>query len=489
MNKKLLFLAVPLIVCLTVTMFAFSRPVEKSRLTTLAAYNHRGEFSYTAYSMETPSPGTAPNALFPKILKNLTMSFTYSSPNPDPVDIQAFLADTSTGWQRQIPLTLSEGPVYTFPLDIPGLLALGDTINKELGARGNAYKISLVATVGNPGDNLIITLDGDLNAFSLIWHQDGFTKVKKGFPGTDILRKAAFGYTAELMSNSLFGPITLERPASLPVLTKLDSADSVAPGLVQYLDIGFNYQLASGIPVNSLVENVSLDLTLSETNGWTKTYILTPQVKKTGSINLIVPLDMKELLALADNTDLAAGSRAAADRQISITAQVHTVAETAAGVIDEDFSQQLTGKIGKMMTWDKTAKSGTSLLASTKAGKLTKTVKETDLFIQRLRLISIVALVISFGILAYFSFMTWRKKPTASRSRELSLKRNLKKYGELISEVNEFPPVTGTLVTVSSFNSLVKISNNALKPILFKDDGYQHSFRVVDSEFTFEHIS
>jgi hypothetical protein len=468
----LIIIGLLVIACLVMVTIAFANPTENSRQETLANYNHRGEFTYTAYSAAPPTANLPSNALFTKILKSINMTFAYTSPNPEPVDIQVFLADTNTGWQKQIPIILSGGPVYSFQLDIAGLLALGNTINTELGGRGGTYKISLVATVGRPADNLVLTLEGDLNASSLVWHEDGFSKVQKGFPGKDVLREAAFGYIAELTNNSLFGPITVERTAAVPVMIKLD--------------IGFNYQIISGVQVTSVVEDVLLDLTVSETGGWSKTYSLVPKVKKTGAFSLTVPLDIWELLALADANDIAAGSRTTVDRQISLSAQVHTLADTVVGVIDEDFSQQLTGKIGKTLSWDSTDKGGTNLLISTKAGKLTKTVREPDLSIQRLRLFSLVLCV---GIFFCIVFLFWRHKPQPALERELNLKRNLKKYSELISEVNEFPPVVGTLVTATSLTSLVKISNNALKPILFKNEGDKYCFRVIDSAFTYEFVS
>ena len=476
------------IASLVVVSNAFSRPAETSRQVTLANYNHRGEFSYNAYSAAAPTASLPSNALFPKILKNMNMTFVYASPNTEAVSVEVFLADTNAGWQKQIPIVLSGGPVYSFPLDIAGLLALGNSINTELGGRGGAYKLSLVGTVGSPADNLMLTLEGDLNASSLVWHEDGFSKVQKGFPGTEVLREAAFGYTAELTDNSLFGPIILERPAVVPLMVKLEAVDSLTTSQIKYLDLGFNYQLISGVQVKSIAQDVSLDLTLSETGGWSKTYSLVPQAKKTGAFGMTIPLDIGQLLSLADANDTAAGSRAAADRQISITARVHTVADTSAGVIDEDFSQLLSGKIGKTLSWDGTDKSGTNLLTSTKAGKLTKTVTETNVVTQRMRLYSLIAVAICAGVFFYVAFLFWRRKPQIARERELHLKRNLKKYGELISEVNEFPPVLGPLVAVTSLAALAKISNNALKPILFKIEGDKHYFRVIDNAFTYEFV-
>lgn len=67
---------------------------------------------------------------------------------------------------------------------------------------------------------------------------------------------------------------------------------------------------------------------------------------------------------------------------------------------------------------------------------------------------------------------------------EEELKRNRKKYKELISEVTDFPEVKveESIIDASSLEALVNISNNSLKPILLKVEPEKHIYWVSDGQ-------
>jgi hypothetical protein len=364
MTKRYLLLSGVLLICAIVFAVAAGvTPVEESTQVTLANYNHRGQFSYTAYGIPNPNSAGPAATLYPKILESLEVLFACSSPQSDPPRFRLILEDKSAGWQKDIPTTVSAGPVFAFPLDVNGILKLGNTINTELGGRGGTYLLRVEATAGAGDEPLTAVLEGDLSASALAWHEAGFQKVERGFPGGDTLRWAAFGFRAKLTDNSLFGPIFIERTPADPKVSPVGQGQPLLTSKVEYVDIGLDYQFSSDSQVRSMAAKVQVDLTLSESGGWTKTYTLAGPVEKDGAFSLSIPVDIGKLVEMADRNDEEAGGRAAQDRQITVAAQVRTHALTDAGVIDEVFRQQLTGRIGKSVTWDAADKGGTSLLA------------------------------------------------------------------------------------------------------------------------------
>jgi hypothetical protein len=470
---------------LVLTIVTCTRPIETTAKVVQASYEHRGEFTYAAYTAETPDT-SSPLVLYTKIIDNLDMMFACSGPNTGSVSLSVSLEDQSTGWRKEIPVTTSGGPVYTFPLDLQYLLDLGNAINTEIGGRSNSYFLQITAVAGANPDALTATVEGTLNSSTLVWEEDGFRKVEKGFPGDDNLVRSAFGYRAKLIDNALFGPIVIERLPDIPEMKVIDSANTAPTSQVEYVKLGFAYRLLSNAKVQSVSNSLQMELTLSETDGWSKTYPL-QTTEPSEIVNQDIYLDIGKLLALADANDEAAGGRASQDRQVTVNVRVHTIARTDQGVIDEVFQQQLSGKIGKLLTWSTQGEGGTNSLISTKTGQLTKTVTHINDTLRILRLVSIIALVIGIGAFAFFLIYYSRRNPRDVITREL--KNNRKKYKELISEVDSFPQ-NGTqekFIHVPSMDSLAKISNNSLKPILLKIEPDGHFYRVVDGQFTYQY--
>jgi hypothetical protein len=124
-----------------------------------------------------------------------------------------------------------------------------------------------------------------------------------------------------------------------------------------------------------------------------------------------------------------------------------------------------------------------------KPGKITSTTTTVNTPVRVMRLSSVIVLVIGAGLFAFLLPVYLRTKPRTSLMD--GLKTNRKKYGELISDVASFPEAgRGLPVTaVPSLDSLVRISNNSLKPILLKIDSDRHSYRVIDGAVTYQYVS
>lgn len=497
-KPALIFMGVILACSLIATTIGQLSPIEKTRQVTLANYSHKGEFNYTAYSTSGLYSGESdqsPPAIFTRLVENLEILFAYSGPQSGPVKMSVILEDASGNWQKEIPVQVIVGPVISFPLNLDDMLELGNNINVQLGGRSTNYLLRIVAEVQTGGEPFTATLEGTLDAFALKWNEAGFDKIERGYPGGNDSRQAAFGYRVKLIENELFGSISLESKPDLPRTFAVSPGVTLVTNLVSSVDIDFSYQFSSDARINSLTEEVKVEMVVEEPGRWRKSYTLVPLTRKQDKININIPLDIGKLVEMAASINKGLPGKGVTEQLITITAEVHTIAQTNSGTIDEVFTHQLTGKIGGLIELQAADKAGTNLLALTKTGKITTTITEPNLFmkmlsIQRLRTYSLIALVASLLIFCGLAVLYWWRRPKLS-FLEQELKRNRNKYGELISEVSAFPAIREGEVTISasSLAALANISNNSLKAILLKVEPDKHSYYVIDGLVRYEYVS
>jgi len=493
MVKRALILVGVILVCsLIAAAVGRFNPVEKTREITLANYSHRAEFNYTAYSTSGLFSGQSAQpapALFPKIIEDLEILFAYSGPETGAVRMKVILEDASGNWQKEIPVETTGGSIISFPLDLDEILGLGNTISTELGGRGYGYLLRIVAEVGTGSVPFKAVLEGELDSSTLKWREAGFNKIERGFPGGDDWRQAAFGYKVKLKENELFGPISLQKNPELQKVFAVDPSFALFTPLVESLDIGFNYQFNCDARINSLTQEVTVEMVVAEPGRWSKSFTLVPPTKKQGAFTINLPLDIGKLAEMAESIDKWLPSQGVTEQQITILAQVHTIAETNSGTIDEVFNHQLKGKIGGLIEWEVGTEEGEGLTL-VKTGKITKAITEPNLFMQRLRTYSLIGLVASLLIFCGLAVLYWWRR-TKLPFLEKELERNRKKYGELISEVSDFPPIREgeVIIHASSLEALVNISSNSLKPILLKVEPDKHTYWVADGLVRYEYVS
>jgi len=179
----------------------------------------------------------------------------------------------------------------------------------------------------------------------------------------------------------------------------------------------------------------------------------------------------------------------AKEQEITIFAQVHTIAETNYGTIDEVINYQLIGKMGETIEWA-VVEGGEEELTCVKTGTITKEITEPNLVVQQLRKSSLIGLAVSFPIFCALAVLYWMRRAKLS-FLEKELNRNRKKYGELISEVSDFPSTRDgeIIIRAASLEALVNISNNSLKPILLKVEPDKHTYYVIDGLVRYEYVS
>jgi hypothetical protein len=486
-GKALIYVGVVLALSAAGAVFALSRPVEKASEITMASYNHRGEFTYGAYSASV-NPSDAPAVLFPQIISSTRMLFAYKAAEPGPVTIRAFLGDKGGNWQKEVSVNVTAGQPVSFPLDLGQLLALGNTISTELGGRGNGYTLKVVAQVAQGDSPFEMVLQGQLDPSMLVWDASGLSKAERGFPGGKDWIAGAFGYSVALKPNALYGPVTLTMTPELPTFSPIAAGSPLLTSQVESLDIGYVYGFSSDAKVNSVSGQVNIDLITGEAERWTRTYPLLASTSMSGTYATRIPIDVARLREMAADIDEGMGGRGGATQDITISAKVHVRANTDAGVIDETLNQQLTGKIGDKIELGG-ATSGKDGISQVKAGKITRTVVTRFESVPVWRAISLTLLVISIIAFSYVGFLFWRASQQVSLTGEL--RRNRKTYGGLISEVSDFPACGAgqEVVDVPSLEALINISNNSLKPTLVKVEPGRLVYRVIDGQTVYEHTA
>ena len=494
---KLALLLVGVILLCSLIALAAGRflPAEKTARVTVANYSHQGEFNYKGYSTSslfTHQTAQPAPVLFSQIIEEMEILFSYSGPETEEAEMKVILEDGNGNWQKEIPIETTAGSTISFPLDLDEVVELGDTINEELGGRGGSYLLKILAEVRTGGEPFMAVLEGELDSSTLKWGEDGFNKIERGFPGEDDWREAAFGYKVKLKENELFGPITLERNPHVPSVVAVDPDFALFTDLVESLDIGFNYQFNCDAEINSLTEEVKIEMVTGEPERWREAFTLVPLTKKQGEFTINLPLDIGKLREMAESIDQQLGGRGAKEQEMTIFAQVHTVAETNYGTIDEVFNYQLKGKMGETIAWAvvEGREGGEKGLLLIKEGAITKEITEPNLVVQQLRKSSLIGLAVSFPIFCALAVLYWMRRAKLS-FLEKELERNRKKYGELISEVTDFPSTRKEEVTIGacSLEALVNISNNSLKPILLKVEPDKHTYYVIDGLVRYEYVS
>ncbi len=472
-------------------------PVAKTYKVTLASYSHNAEFKPTAHSASPFFTGQAgqPNpVLFSQIISYMEMYFACSGFEAGQTGIKVVLEDKAGNWQKEIPVMVTGSANVSFPLYLDEFLLYGNDTNEQLGFRGGSYLLKITAEVPTDSGPFTATLVGELDATTLKWGEDGFNKVERGFPGEDDWRQGAFGYKAMLRENLLFGPITLERDPELLKTAVVGSEYSLFTELVESLDIDFNYRFKCNIPTTSLKEEAAVDMMVAEPGRWKKSFTLVPPTEKKGDFTISLPMDIGKLKEMAGSIDQEIGGREAKEQDITISARVHTIARTSQGTIDEVLRQQLKGKIGENIDLGG-GEGGSGNLTMVREGAITKQVTEQNMVsqnwsVQKLRMFFLIGLLIIFLGFFTLAFFYWTGRPRVPLP-EKELKKNRKKYGELISEVYRFPDAGEEVVVipVASLEALVNISNNSLKPILLEVMSDRHTYRVIDGQITYQYAS
>ena len=424
------------------------------------------------------------------------MSFTYESASETSheVEIKAVLENPDI-WQKEITLvpqkTKTGKFTVSFPLDLEEINELFDTIDEEIKIPSSSRNVTIIANVVSGEDTFTQSLPIKLGR-NLIEVDSNLTKTQADSYGE-------FDYSIELKKNSLFDSRTLEPPPVTPFTPPSSSSTTLKPGqvifinLIDKMDVTFYYQFKSDRPVNNITEDVELTALLQATGAentelWSKKFPLL-HTKNSGDFNVSFPLDVVGYLGLFETIRKETGASGESNN-IIITAEVHTIAETPSGVIDETFTQAIKGDIqGSLLVWDKE-------LTKTQPGSITTSQiipnKYLGLSVNVARnlftaLVGIFCLSLLFSVGWYLKF-----KPAGLPQIEKEAFQVRKKYGERMVEAASQTPMPGEkTISLGSMEDLIKVADELGKPIIHqppRTSERRHAYYVFDGTTRYQYV-
>ena len=497
----LIVIAVFLIASIFGVVTAFSLPSEIEEQMAQLNYEHEGKFDYIAYlkpsylfgpEPEEPPP-PPPNPKYPtEIIDSIDMSFTYitAAETSQQVEVKAVLENPGI-WQKEITLapemTKTGGFTIDFPLDIDEINELFDTIDEEIKITTSVRNVTIIANVVSGSEVFTQSLPIILKK-TLIEVDSNLSCTQSGATGE-------FGYIIYLKENSLFDTETLEPPLVTPFTPP--PPKTVRPGellfskLVDRMDVTFYYKFKSDKPVRELTNEITINAILENPGVWSKTLVLVPRTKKSGDFSIGFPLDVNYVLEMIEAIRSETGVPAES-YNLTIKADVHTIAQTDFGPIDEVFSQTLSTALGKgTLEWNE------ELVASTPGSIETSVMipnpnKYLGLSVSGVRNLS-AAVAGIFFLLLLFSIMLYVKlKPAELSQIEREALRTRKKYGERMAEAMSQTPVEDEkTISIGSMEDLIKVADELGKPVIHQAPGTPeeaHAYYVFDGATRYQYL-
>jgi hypothetical protein len=472
----------------------FNLPNEVESETTVLSYEHQGGFDYIvhlkpSYLFGPPPQQLPPNPRYPaRIVETIDFTYTYSPTlaGPEVVYVDAILENPGV-WQKKVrlvPDTEANGDFnLRFKIDITEINGLFDSIEEEIQIASSPRHLTLNACVSSPKEQFIHSLPIQLT--------DTIIEVEADLRHNQACGVGVFDYVVKLKDNSIFEAKTLEPPPFTIVSTSttLGPGQVIFPKLVETMDVTFDYSFKSDKPITKITSNVGISVFLRAIRGedtelWSKKFFIL-HTKKYGDFNISFPLNLIDYLEFSDIVEDETGVRG---NNLTITSDIHTVAETSFGLIDETFSQAMKGTLsGNTIEWDEDLiKAQPGMIKKTEV--IPNTSGYLGLSVNQTKAVSISVVVVFFLLLLLSAVLY-----TKFRSPELSwiqkkLRQNSKKYGEIIAEAKI---EDGRNVTVASIEDLTKVANELGKPIIYQAPGAvgePHSYYVFDGEIRYQYL-
>jgi len=297
-------------------------------------------------------------------------------------------------------------------------------------------------------------------------------------------QSGAFGYSARVTNNDLYGNVTLtEKDTSFLFL-----------GIVESIEGKFVYSFDSDQPVRQLAQEVSIEAELASSNNWSKTIVLVPETVEAGSFTLSFPIDTDQVFELANTIEEQIGIKGNS-YNLTIQASVRTTGQTDYGPIDELLTQSMSVTLQPAkITWDTEAP-----LSQIRYGSISKTVIiPIDTSASKRAWIILVVLVALLASYVVWNSVRSRSAPLAAVEKEARQAR--KKHEDVMVDVERLPQSKAeemimtigsseAVISVSSLDELVKVSESLFKPVLHKAEPGKHTYWVIDGLMTYEYVS
>jgi hypothetical protein len=495
-SKILLILgAILLVGSLVGLVVAYRAPERIEQESSLLEYQHKGEFDYRVYlepsylfdspQQDVPSEQIYPAAIVDSI--DFTFHFTPTTQTPAEARIYAVLANPGI-WQKEIelvPATSATGDfTASFSIDVDAINELFDVIQDETGIISSTHYVEVKAQLNTSEEELVYSLPINLG-FTLIGVGSNLRSEAPGGTGE-------FDYVVNLKPNSIYDTETLTPlpPPVTPPDTVLEPGDIIFLKLVDAMDVTYNYTFESDKPVANMTTEIEIIATLEASDVWAKEFPLL-QIEGDGSFNAEFSLDIAFYLDLLQIIASETGVLAESD-SLTISAKIHTVAETQFGKIDDTFIQLMVGSLGSgILQWQEE-------LAKIENGsiKTSQVVPNPDkllgLSVSGAKVVFTI-LTIIFLLFSFYVAVLYVRSRTGGLSRvEQEIIRIKKKYRERIIEATSQIPTEGErVISLDSIEDLLGTADELGKPIIHQlpiSPGDPHAYYVLDSGTRYQHL-
>ncbi|MDH4270279.1 MAG: DUF5305 domain-containing protein, partial [Dehalococcoidia bacterium] len=230
-------------------------------------------------------------------------------------------------------------------------------------------------------------------------------------------------------------------------------------------------------------QEVEITATIENPGKWSKSLVVMPETSREGSFTIPFSIDMQYFTRVIDAIGQETGVPGTS-RNITIKADVHTVAQTDVGTINEVYTQTLNGKLeSNTLTFDKE-------LSGSQSGTLGGAAIPGSSEEGRSRTPWIICLVVALLALGYFGWSQTQLGVAMVSAGEAEATRAGKKYRQMMVDVEELPGVkpTETVIPLNSLDDLARIADDLVKPILHWVEEGRHSYCVIDSGVRYLYI-
>jgi hypothetical protein len=297
-------------------------------------------------------------------------------------------------------------------------------------------------------------------------------------PILDYRHQGFFDYTVYLKENTVYEGKEYLRPGE----------GNYFKNIIDHINASFTYTFT--IEENSDIYTTYSIIAQIETDYWTKTYTLVPNTpinstnKKSLTFTETFPINYEyyEAVVQAIDEETAITSQ---DPTLIIKSNVYTSATTNEGKytnpirsITDSISFSLNEKIIEVT--DTTSGSSTGTITETQTIQHPEVIQETN------RWTNIAYLFLTLIILVLI--ITKSDAPKLSKT-EKTVQKIKKKYEEWIVDVTELPkrPIGSEIVSMKTFEDLMKISEELGKPVIHHESNPAHTFLILDQDIQYQY--
>jgi len=476
-----------------------------------AKYEYRGQFDYTVYLkpntlygdvilVEEEEEEEVPMVFFRNIIDYARLIFSYNFDSSQSVAnvnnevVVSIIAEDPGSWQKEM-TQLEEthaGTEFTvdFLLSLSYLDRVVDDVEEDIGVTSSKRNFIIRAVVHTTAETALgktiedefsyeltailtakrLELKGDLGG------SEGGSKEGISYKG-----KGRFDYEVYLEPNKLYETAVLRSEAP-PVAEPPPSPQTLGPGLLYFpriiknIKASFSYQFLCDRPISEQSQEVEVTAVIENPENWSKSLVVVPKTNEVGSFTISFPIDINYFETVIDAIEQETGVRGSS-YNIVIKADIHTVAHTSLGTINEVYTQTLSVKLGaNTLTFGKE-------LSRSKSGSIGEAATPGASEEGGSRAPWIIGLVIALLALGYFGWCQTQLRLAPATAGEAEAARARKKYRQMMVDVEELPGVkpTETVIPLNSLDDLARIADDLVKPILHWAEEGRHSYCVIDS--------